>query len=288
MARRKNPLEPPPIEIRQFTRSEIDRGIVKLRRRIEEVNGLDPRKILFNDAKIDIVEANIRESIREVFGSRSPEFDDHEHHRIWHGGYNMMESDSERQRKFADGIPQTVTMLEGLISRLEEKREDLESDLAPAIPPIAPLAGTRRVFIVHGRDEAAKEAVARFLTKLELEPIILHEQPNQGRTVIEKFEGSADVDFAVVLLTPDDIGYLADDFDNPKPRARQNVVFELGYFVGRLGRSRVCALHKGGVEILSDYEGVVYVSMDDPQGWRLLLAREIKAAGVNVDLNKAL
>jgi len=288
VARRKNPLEPPPIEIRQFTRSEIDRGIVKLRRRIEEVNGLDPRKILFNDAKIDIVEANIRESIREVFGSRSPEFDDHEHHRIWHGGYNMMESDSERQRKFADGIPQTVTMLEGLISRLEEKREDLESDLAPAIPPIAPLAGTRRVFIVHGRDEAAKEAVARFLTKLELEPIILHEQPNQGRTVIEKFEGSADVDFAVVLLTPDDIGYLADDFDNPKPRARQNVVFELGYFVGRLGRSRVCALHKGGVEILSDYEGVVYVSMDDPQGWRLLLAREIKAAGVNVDLNKAL
>ena len=288
MARRRNPPEPPPIEIKQFTRSEIDRGIAKLRRRIEEVNGIDPRQIRFDDAKIDTVEANIREGIREVFGPRSPEFNDHEHHRIWHGGYNMMDSEAERQRKFADGIPQTVTMLEGLISRLEEKREDLEPDLAPTIPSIASLPGTRRVFIVHGRDEAAKEAVARFLTKLQLEPIILHEQPNQGRTVIEKFEGSADVDFAVILLTPDDIGHLADDIDNPKPRARQNVIFELGYFVGRLGRSRVCALHKGGVEILSDYDGVIYVSMDDPQGWRLLLAREIKAAGVDVDLNQAL
>lgn len=150
------------------------------------------------------------------------------------------------------------------------------------------MPGTRRVFVVHGRDEAAKETVARFLAKLDLEPIVLHEQPNQGRTIIEKFEGHADVDFAVVLLTPDDFGDHADGSDQPQPRARQNVIFQLGYFVGRLGRSRVCALHKGGVEILSDYEGVIYVSMDDPQGWRLLLAREIKAAGIDVDLNRAL
>ncbi|HET6332086.1 MAG TPA: nucleotide-binding protein, partial [Polyangiales bacterium] len=155
-----------------------------------------------------------------------------------------MDSDGDRQRKFTEGIPQTATMLEGLISRLEEKREDLEPEPPAAIPAIAPLPGTRRVFVVHGRDESAKEAVARFLAKLDLEPIILHEQPNQGRTVIEKFEGSADVDFAVVLLTPDDTGELADGSGEPKPRARQNVIFELGYFVGRLGRSRVCALHK--------------------------------------------
>ena len=226
--------EPPPIEIRRLTRSEIDRGIVKLRRRIDEVNGRDPKQIRYDDAKIDTVETNIRETIREVFGPRSPEFNDHEHHRIWHGGYNLMDSDAERQEKFANGIPQTVTMLEGLISRLEERREDLEPDQPLAIPPIAPLTGTRRVFVVHGRDEAAKEAVARFLARLKLTPIILHEQPNQGRTVIEKFEGTADVDFAVVLLTPDDVGHLADASDDPKPRAR----IELGYFVGRLGRSR--------------------------------------------------
>ena len=288
MARHRTPSEPPPIEIRQFTRSEIDRGIARLRRRIEDVKNLDPEQIRYNDAGVDTVESNIREAIREVFGERSPEFSDHKHHRIWHGGLNLMDSDGARQQKFADGIPQTLTMLEGLISRLDEKREDLEPDQPLAIPPIAPLSGTRRVFVVHGRDEAAKEAVARFLAKLDLEPIILHEQPNQGRTVIEKFEENADVDFAVVLLTPDDVGHLADGSDEPMLRARQNVLFELGYFVGRLGRTRVCALHKGGVEILSDYHGVIYVPMDDPQGWRLLLAREIKAAGIDVDLNRAL
>lgn len=288
MARRRTPPDPPPIEVQQFTRSEIDRGIAKLRRRIEEVLGLNPNQVRYDDAKREIVEANIRDTIREVFGPRSPEFDDHQHHRIWHGGYNMGDSEGERQQKFAEGIPQTATMLDGLISRLEERREDLGPDQAAAIPSVGPLSGTRRVFVVHGRDEAAKEAVARFLEKLHLDPIILHERPNQGRTVIEKFEKNADVDFAVVLLTPDDAGHLADGSDAPKPRARQNVIFELGYFLGRLGRSRVCALHKGGVEILSDYDGVIYVSMDDPQGWRLLLAREIKAAGIDVDLNQAL
>ncbi len=287
MARRLTP-EPPPIEIRRFTRSEIDRGISKLRKRIDEVSNLDPRQIRYADAKIDNVERNIRETIRDVFGPRSPEFHDHEYHKIWHGGFNYLDSESQLQTKFAAGIPQTITVLEGLISRLEEIREDIGADAVPPIPRIAPLAGTRRVFLVHGHDEAAKEAVARFLEKLNLIPIILHEQPNQGLTIIEKFEENADVDFAVVLLTPDDFGYMAGSPDDIKPRARQNVVFELGYFVGRLGRSRVCALHKGNVAIPSDYSGIIYVSMDDPQGWRLLLAREIKEAGIVVDLNMAL
>jgi predicted nucleotide-binding protein len=261
---------------------------VKLRRRIEDINDLDPQAVAFDDARVDTVESNIRETIREIFGERSSEFHDHQHHRIWHGGFNMMDPEGVRQLKFAAGIPQTIVMLEGLISRLEERREDLEPEPPSAARPIAPVSGSRRVFIVHGRDEAAKEAVARFLEKLELDPIVLHEQPNQGRTVIEKFEESADVGFAVVLLTPDDVGRFADGLDEPKPRARQNVIFELGYFIAKLGRSRVCALHKGGVEILSDYEGVVYVPMDDPNGWRLLLAREIKTAGIEIDLNLAM
>lgn len=286
MARRRPP-DHPPIEVKQFTRGEIDRAIAKLRRRVDDVTALDPRQVRYDDAKIDNVERNIRETVREIFGTNSPEFNDHGDHRIWHGGYNYLDEDPQKQEKFAAGIPQTVTVLEGLISRLDEKREDLPPDEAPPVARIAPLVGTRQVFVVHGHDEASKEAVARFLVKLHLEPIILHEQPNQGRTVIEKFEGHAEVDFAVVLLTPDDVGHSVGSPDDVKPRARQNVLFELGYFVGRLGRARVCALHKGNVEILSDYDGVIYVSMDDPQGWRLLLAREIKAAGINVDLNDA-
>lgn len=287
MPRRHSP-EPPPIEVRQFTRTDIDRAIAKLRRRIEETTNIDPEKVRYDDAKIDAVESNIRETVREVFGSNSPEFNDHGHHRIWHGGYNYLDSVGQRQAKFTAGVPQTVTMLEGLISRLKEKQEELQSDQPATIQGAAQHTGTRRIFVVHGHDDAAKEAVARFLSKLNLEPIILHEKANQGRTIIEKFEGHADVDFAVILLTPDDRGHPSDSPEKARPRARQNVIFELGYFVGRLGRSRVCALHKGNVEILSDYEGVIYVSMDDPQEWRLLLAREIKAAGVDIDLNAAL
>jgi predicted nucleotide-binding protein with TIR-like domain len=145
----------------------------------------------------------------------------------------------------------------------------------------------KSVFVVHGRDEGAKESVARFLHKLGLKPVVLHEQPNKGGTVIEKFEANAAVDFAVVLLTPDDEGNILGFPNEKKPRARQNVILELGYFVGRIGRGKVCALYKGGVELPSDFNGVIYVGMDDPNGWQLLLAREIKAAGISVDLNKA-
>lgn len=116
----------------------------------------------------------------------------------------------------------------------------------------------------------------------------MHEQPNSGRTIIEKLEGHLDVDFAVVLLTPDDVGGLAGDPPRLQNRARQNVVLELGLFIGALGRGRVCALYKGDLELPSDFDGVVYVPMDDAGGWRLLLAREMKQAGMNVDLNRAM
>lgn len=145
-----------------------------------------------------------------------------------------------------------------------------------------------KVFVVHGHDEATKEKVARFLEKLKLEAVILHEQPNKGRTVIEKFTDYADVSFAVVLMTGDDVGGVKGT--PPKeltPRARQNVVLELGYFLARLGRGHVCALFEPGVEIPSDYSGVLYLPLDDAGAWKLQLAREVKAAGIQVDLNDA-
>ena len=105
--------------------------------------------------------------------------------------------------------------------------------------------------------------------------MILHEQSNQGRTIIEKFERHADVGFAVVLLTPDDVGGLQTDTGALEPRARQNVIFELGYFLGRLGRGGVCAITKGGVEIPSDYSGVLYIPLDDGGEWMAALTREL-------------
>jgi predicted nucleotide-binding protein len=116
------------------------------------------------------------------------------------------------------------------------------------------------------------------LEKLQLEAIILHEQPDAGRTIIEKFVDCADeVGFAVVLLTPDDLGGSA-LASTHVARARQNVIFELGYFAGKLGRGRVCLLRKGEVEIPSDLYGVIYTDMDAAEGWKIKLVRELKAA----------
>jgi predicted nucleotide-binding protein len=180
-----------------------------------------------------------------------------------------------------------------VLERIMKNRPPLDLE-KPAAPDNSSLldkgrkrrrSGAIRVFVVHGHDGAAKHEVARFCEHLGLQPIVLHEQANQGRTIIEKFEGHADVDFAIVLLTADDVGYPRNRPEEARPRARQNAIFEWGYFVGTLGRARVCALYEDGVEIPSDYNGVLYVAMDSHGAWKHQLARELRVAGV--DLNSA-
>ena len=153
----------------------------------------------------------------------------------------------------------------------------------------------KRIFIVHGHDEGAKQTVARFLENLDLEVVILHEQAGKGKTIIEKLEANSsdvDIEYAIVLLTPDDLGSAVSKGDKTKPglplqqRARQNVIFELGYFIAKLGRERVRALYTDGVELPSDYQGVLYTKFDSTGAWKLELAREMKAAGIELDLNK--
>lgn len=146
---------------------------------------------------------------------------------------------------------------------------------------------SNKVFIVHGYDGEARETVARFLGNIGFDPVILHEQASRGRTVIEKVEANSEVDFAVVLLTPDDLGKVRNDLEL-EPRARQNVLLELGYCMGRLGRERVCALMKDRVEIPSDFGGVVWERMDENGGWKQTLARELQAAGHIIYWNKVM
>jgi predicted nucleotide-binding protein len=146
---------------------------------------------------------------------------------------------------------------------------------------------SNRIFIVHGHDGEARETVARYLGDLGLEPVILHEQANRGRTIIEKVEANSDVSFAVVLLTPDDVGR-AKDNSELEPRARQNVLLELGYFIAKLGRGNVCALRRGSVEIPSDFAGVVWEDFDTGGAWRQKLARELRAAGHELNWNKVM
>lgn len=146
---------------------------------------------------------------------------------------------------------------------------------------------SKKIFIVHGHDGEARETVARFISAIGFTPVILHEQANRGRTIIEKVEANSDVGFAVVLLTPDDEGK-AKNADELEPRARQNVLLELGYFIGRLGREHVCALKRGKVEIPSDFAGVVWETMDTGNGWKQALGRELEAAGYDIDWNNVM
>lgn len=195
-------------------------------------------------------------------------------------------SREEMLRDHKTAIWKKIHCLESICDRLEL------IPLASGVP-VATRAGsnrerTNKVFVVHGHDDAARESVARFLERLGLEAVILHEQASGGRTIIEKLEHYSDVDFALVLLTPDDVGGVKTATpQNLRPRARQNVVMELGLFLGKLGRAHVCALHKGDVELPTDYLGVVYVPLDQGGGWRLHVAKELKNSGFNVDMNLA-
>jgi predicted nucleotide-binding protein len=142
-----------------------------------------------------------------------------------------------------------------------------------------------QIFIIHGRDIGIKDTVARLIDDLGLKPIVLQELPNRGRTIIEKIEDYAQVQFAVAIFSPDDQGALSDDTKHLRPRSRQNVIFEFGYFIGKLGRHRACALIKSDVEIPSDHSGVLYIQMDDSDGWKFKLVQELQSAGYEVDAN---
>jgi len=162
----------------------------------------------------------------------------------------------------------------------------------PQPPPVPQATSSRKIFLVHGRDLAARERVTSFLEKMGMDLVILDEQHNAGKTVIEKFEDNSDVHFAVVLLTGDDVGGIQTGYDvqgiqsrELRLRARQNVIFELGFFMGRLKRDRVCAIRSGEVELPSDIGGMVWLALDSPR-WKKELATELEKAGYQIDWRK--
>jgi hypothetical protein len=136
---------------------------------------------------------------------------------------------------------------------------------------------SNEVFIVHGRNQKVKSEVSDFLRSFRLSPIILNQEANEGMTVIEKFEKYANVGYAVVLMTDDDLGKEKSEADL-KPRARQNVVLELGYFIAK-SRGKICILYSAGVELPSDLGGIIYEMIDDDGIWKSALERELRKAG---------
>jgi len=171
-----------------------------------------------------------------------------------------------------------------LLDLLEFGTPPMGADMAPIAPSQVKqliARNKRKVFIVHGRDNEAKQEVARFIEFIGLQSIILHEQASAGMTIIEKIERySNDADFALVLYTPCDLGRgIHEAKIPPKNRARQNVVFEHGYLMAKLGRENVCALVKGEIETPNDISGVVYVGFDEQGAWKFEVAKELKACG---------
>ena len=185
---------------------------------------------------------------------------------------------ARRERDSANALSEQLRLLESAIEILEKSppETDAGGEAASSKPP------GDKVFVVHGHDEEALAGVKGFLDRAGLESIVLRDEPNRGQTIIEKFlESSEEVGFAIILLTPDDIGGGSGSasFEELMPRARQNVIFELGFFIAKLGRERVCALFRQGVEIPSDYEGVLFVEFDERGEWREEMIREMIGAG---------
>ncbi|MCU5409228.1 nucleotide-binding protein [Bacillus cereus] len=168
---------------------------------------------------------------------------------------------------------------------IKEAKLRMQEPLKLSASPSSTEIDNKKVFIVHGHDESVKIAVARFLERLDLKPIILHEQASGGTTIIEKIENNTDVGFGIVLYTPCDLGKAKND-DELQIRARQNVIFEHGYLIAKLGRSNVCALVKDNIEKPNDISGVVYVNYDSGTSWHMELFKELKNAGYDLDANK--
>ncbi|PWK15970.1 TIR domain-containing protein [Tumebacillus permanentifrigoris] len=188
----------------------------------------------------------------------------------------------KRRNRVIERIRNEMKFLRSVISQLEFYDEQLE----PKTGGGHEVSNNKKVFIVHGRDELAKYKVSDFLSKRSLEPLILHELPGRGRTVIEKIEEHSEVGFAIILITPDDVGTLQEEFKtigvtSLKPRARQNVILELGYFIAKLGRENVAVLLSGEVEKPSDIDGIIYISLSD-RGWETDIIKELNSAGYNV------
>jgi predicted nucleotide-binding protein len=278
-------------------RNVIDR----LKRRIDDLRNFEPQSVQGRRSpEVVKLESAIEDTLAAAFGQWTARYNRYSAAAdleppvigfiyVCPGSRPQREDIGELRAQIAAKKEQAIVLLQ---SAIEGIAEELEHE--PVAQLTIPIQGSEpaarkphSVFEVHGHEAAPKAEVLRFIEKLGLEAIILHERPNKGRTLITKFREEAEgVCFAVVLMTPDDLGK-ATSAANLNPRARQNVVFELGFFVGRLGPDRVAALVKGNIEKPSDFDGVVYISLDSSD-WQRQLGQELQEAGYEIDWNKVM
>lgn len=248
---------------------DTERKIELLQQQIDEAAGGDPEDFTLWRERTGVV-------LRNVVGDANALYKSFEEVRYSLSAWSTSTPQSRFDAARRAGVRHAISILEAA---------KIDVELSGGAPQPAP--GTRAigasVFVVHGRDEARKHEMARFLAKVTgREPVILHEQSNHGQTLIEKFvQHASDAAYAVVIATGDDRGRAKGDTQD-QARARQNVVFELGFFFGALGRERVALLYEEDIERPSDLDGLVRIPLDPAGGWKLLLARQLAAAGVGI------
>jgi predicted nucleotide-binding protein len=284
---------PDPLRPRALTADQIRQGIDRLKKRISELEAFDPASVQDRwSPATHAIDTAIEETLAKVFGDDTPAYNRYSSAARLDNGPLIMGGGPDPAYKvqewLREGKARSLALLNQAVNGLEEDLADLGESAPPSAPTQPRFANNDEIFIVHGRDSPAKIEVARLIQKAGLRDVILHEQPNQGRTIIEKFEAHGGAaGFAVVVATADDVGGL--DSDHLQPRARQNVIGEMFWFAGRLGRDRVCVLVKGNIEMPSDFAGIGYTEMDDRGAWKAELLRELKAAGyTNLDWGSAL
>ena len=201
-----------------------------------------------------------------------------------------LEADTEGNYQDKFNIAKS-NIIEALRKTLEITKQDTFNELRKSSSKSTSTVFSNKIFVVHGHDHTLKAEVENFLHTIGLESVVLHRKPDEGQTIIEKFEKHSDVGYAFILLTPDEIAYTidqekVDDKERRKElRTRPNVIFEFGYFVGKLGRNRVCCLYKGDVTLPSDLSGLIYKKITttvENEGFSLI--KELKAAGYKLQI----
>lgn len=287
MAKASGHIQPQPASL---TLVEIKRGIARLQKRLHEVEQFDPKTLDVSDPRSTVrpLSMSIETALIDTFGKNTIEYNRYSAAATfsWPLVVGVGIDHYEKIRYISDNKTRSLQLLEAAINMLQDRLQELEEDEAAAAPSnhIETLVSqhiSRRIFIVHGQDDGTKEAVARFISSIGYDPVILHEQANKGRTIIQKFRDEAsDVGFAIVLMTPDD------ETASGQKRARQNVILELGFFLGALGPDHVAAIVKGDLEKPSDFDGVVYIPFNG--SWKMDIAKELQAAGYDLDWNKVM